>query len=404
MIDNLNVFPCLRGVVGKWVYYSTVMTAEQIARRINTAKSIREADGLNDYLQRELSKNVNKISKYLINNEWRMFNSIVVGVFDGIPDWITFNLDKIDNITDATPESINYLSDSIGMLVLNGDEKMFAIDGQHRVEAIKLAIKTKNTTLLEDQYPVLLVAHIDNKEGKKRTRRLFYDINKKAVKVSSGDLAVISEEDIDAVVARKLYAEYGHFDNGKIIALTSTANMDKSDVTNYTNLLTLCAVAKLVKPSNIKSNSWNDNDVNTLYEAITEFFDFVIGNVDEYKSYFIEATHQVKYFRSENPNILFRPIGLILLAKLFVNFKKAKELNYLKRNINKIDFNLPGQHFNLIVWNRGRIEATNQDVAYLLTLYLLDRLPQDMLDGESGFIAKFGLATKGAIALPVKVV
>lgn len=403
MIDNLSAFPCLRGVVGKWVYYSTVMTAEQIARRINTAKSIREADGLNDYLQRELGKNVNKISKYLINNEWRMFNSIVVGVFDGIPDWITFNLDSIDRI-DASPEELDYLSDSMGVLVLNGDEKMFAIDGQHRVEAIKKALKENSQSLIDDQYPVLLVAHIDNNEGKKRTRRLFYDINKKAVKVSGGDLAVISEEDIDAVVARKLYAEYRHFNNGKIIALTSTANMDKSDVTNFTNLLTLCAVAKLIKPSNIKSTNWNDVDVNSLYKTVTDFLDFMINNVNEYRSCFIETSQQISYYRSENPNMLFRPIGLILLSKLYIYFKNIDDLDYLQQNINKIDFNLPGRHYNLIVWNRGRIEATNQDVAYLLTLYLLDRLPPDMLDGDSGLIAKFGLATKGAIALPEKIV
>jgi DNA sulfur modification protein DndB len=380
------------------------MTAEQIALRINTAKSIREAEGLDDYLQRELGKNVKKICKYLIGNDWRMFNSIVVGVFDGIPDWITFNLDNIDRISDIPPESINYLSDSIGMLVLNGDEKMFAIDGQHRVEAIKLALKEKNHPLLDDQYPVLLVAHNDSKDGKKRTRRLFFDINKKAVKVSSGDLAVIGEEDLDAVVARRLYAECRYFENGNLIALTSNANMDKGDMVNFTNLLTLCSVAKLIKPDTIKNQGWQDADIDTVYSESVEFIDFIVNNIDEFKDYFTTKEHVLKYFRTDNPNILFRPIGLILLAKIYCYFKKSNELEYLKGNINKLDFSLPGNHYNLIVWNRGRIETKYQDVAYLLTLYLLNRLPQNMVNGESGLVAKFGLATKGAITLPEKVV
>jgi DNA sulfur modification protein DndB len=69
--DHLDVFPALRGVVGKWVFYSTVMTADQIARRVSTAKSIRETKSLDDHLQRELKNNVSKICKYLLGNEWR---------------------------------------------------------------------------------------------------------------------------------------------------------------------------------------------------------------------------------------------------------------------------------------------------------------------------------------------
>lgn len=404
MIDNNNVFPCLRGVVGNWVYYSTIMTAEQISRNINTAKSIREAQGLDDYLQRELGKNVKKICKYLVDNEWRMFNSIIVGVFDGIPDWITFNMNNIDKISNIQSESIEYLSESIGILSLSGEEKMFAIDGQHRVEAIKCAIKENKNYLIEDQYPILLVAHNDTKEGKKRTRRLFFDINKKAVTVSSGDLAIISEEDIDAVVARKLYAEYDYFEKGKVIALTNNANMNKSDFGNFTNLLSICSIVKLLKPKIIKNRGWRDEDVHVVYTCVTDFMDFVIVNIDEYIKYFVTKEHDLEYFRDTNMNLLFKPIGLTLLAKVFSYFRDANNLEYLKDNINKVDFSLPGKHYNLIVWNKGRMEAKYQGVAYLLTLYLLDKLPPEDLNGDNGLISKFELATKGAIPLPQKVV
>ena len=48
--------PCLRGVMGDWVYYSTLMNAQQIKARILKAKDIREAKGLDDYLQRDLKE------------------------------------------------------------------------------------------------------------------------------------------------------------------------------------------------------------------------------------------------------------------------------------------------------------------------------------------------------------
>ena len=79
-------------------------------------------------------------------------------------------------------------------------------------------------------------------------------------------------------------------------------------------------------------------------------------------------------------------------------------MSYLKSNINKVDFSLPGIHFDKIVWNDGRMETKYQLVAYMLTKYLLDRLPEDELQGGKGLSVRFNLATKESRALPEKVV
>lgn len=403
MFEQLNIFPSLRGVSGKWVFYSTVMTAEQISKRISTAKSIRESNTLDDHLQRELKNNVNNICKYLLNKEWRMFNSIIVGVFDGVPDWVTFDLKKIDKISSLKEEEANYLSDSMGLLILSGDEKMFAIDGQHRVEAIKCAIKENEKTISNDQYPIILVAHIDNAEGKKRTRRLFADINKKAIKVSSGDLVIIDEEDINAVVARKIYAEYVHFNGGNLISLTSNANLDKDDISHFVNLITLRNISKILKPSKIKTNDWGDDKLDSLYEIVVKFFDYVIEGIPIYRNVFIDKSESIEKYRRINVNLLFRPIGIKLLARIYSHFSSLGELDYLKDNINRLDFYLPGSHFDLVMWNQGRFETKYQEVAYQLSLYLLNRLSDDQVNAPDGLRAKFDLATKRSRKLPPKV-
>lgn len=404
MIAQLNTFPSLRGVVGKWVFYSTLMTADQIVQRISTAKNIREAKSLDDYLQRDLKNNVKKITKYLLNNEWRMFNSIIVGVFDGIPDWITFDLGRIEQLSAIDEADLNYLSSSVGLLILTGEEKMFAIDGQHRVEGIRLAFEQNKESLCKDQYPVILVAHNDDPNGKKMTRRLFADINKKAVRVSSGDLVIIDEEDICAVVARKIYSEYEYFEGGKIIALTSNANLEKDDVHHFTNLLTLNNIVKTLKPRSINSNCWNNENANELYLIVKEFIDFNITNIAEYSDYFVNKNKTIEYFRRQNINLLFRPIGLSLLARLYIHFNRIGELTYLKENINKLDFELPGKHFNLVMWNEGRFETKYQDVGFMLSLYLLNKLSDQSLEGDDGLNAKFRRATKGALPIPEKIV
>lgn len=50
--------PSLRGVVGDWVFYPSLMTAEQISKAVMSSKDIRESKALDDQLQRDLKPRV----------------------------------------------------------------------------------------------------------------------------------------------------------------------------------------------------------------------------------------------------------------------------------------------------------------------------------------------------------
>lgn len=190
------ILPCLRGVIGDWVYYSSLMTASQIYDWIQTAKDIREAKSLDEELQRDLKNRKKDIAKYLLNDKSRFFNSIIVGIFDGVPDWLEFDLSRAQEQFSDNLDEI-YMKDSIGLMLFDGDEKMFAIDGQHRVAGIQLAYQEEmnkeenKRVLIDDQYSVVFVAHIDDRPGMKRTRKLFSDINKNAKPVAKRDKIII---------------------------------------------------------------------------------------------------------------------------------------------------------------------------------------------------------------------
>lgn len=237
------VLPCLRGLIGDWVYYSSMMTLEQISERIKPAKDIREAKKLDEILQHDLKERKFKIAEYLLHKKSRFFNSIVVGVFDGIPDWNPFDVSKkIKTLDPSLPD--DYLNECMGLLVFNGDEHMFAIDGQHRVAGIDIAwnkyqkgeYKKPVEEIDVDQYSVIFVAHIDDVWGRKRTRRLFSDINKNAKPVAKGDRIKIDEDDICAIVTRKIYAEYEFFQHSNLIGLTESTALERDDIKHFTNL------------------------------------------------------------------------------------------------------------------------------------------------------------------------
>ena len=71
---------------------------------------------------------------------------------------------------------MSYLNRTFGILILNGEEKLFAIDGQHRTKAIKDALKEK-PSIKEEEVAVIFIAHSESDEGLIRTRRLFSTLN-----------------------------------------------------------------------------------------------------------------------------------------------------------------------------------------------------------------------------------
>ncbi len=366
--------PCLRGVLGNWVFYSALMSSEQISRRVQTAKNIREAKALEDFLQRELKDRVKGIAQYLLKRENRFFNSIIVGVFDALPEWIQFDLGKAAKAI-GMPYS-EEIEDSLGLLVFSGDENMFAIDGQHRVEGIKLARQKSADTIKVDQYSVILVAHVDDKDGKIRTRRLFSDINKRAIPVSNGDKVVIDEDELNALVARRIYANYPHFKRGKLISITENERMPDGDTKHFTNLLTLYAVNKKLRKLFKKQRGLPEyalEQVEAFARTSADFYDFVIQHEPSYRRFFGSKTTTLAKERRNNRNLLFRPIGLVLLASLYAYFRNANNLDVLTNNLKRIKFTSPDGHFDRILWNEGRVEARakNRKAAYELCLYLL---------------------------------
>ena len=172
-------FPALRCYMGDWTYYVTVMPLSEIALRIQRSTEIYEVKNLEDMVQRELntSKRVQAIVRYLIDQQERFFNAIIVGVHEGDPTWHPVDVKESPLL--GPPELDSRLADSLGIIGLTGEEKMFAIDGQHRVHAIKQALKDE-LNLTDEHLTVIFVAHRTTDEGRRRTRRLFSTLNREA--------------------------------------------------------------------------------------------------------------------------------------------------------------------------------------------------------------------------------
>ncbi len=369
---------CLRGVIGDWVFYPALLRAEQISNYIMSSKDIREAKALDDYLQRDLKPRVKKIVRYLKTHDTRFFGSIILGVFDALPNWIEFNLSGIAEKHGLS--EIGDAEDSLGLMEFHGNEKMFAIDGQHRVEAIKQAFANFSERIQDDQYPVIFVAHVDDKPGKVRTRRLFSDINMNAVAVSGGDRVVINEDEICAIVTRRIYAEYPSFNGGEEIAVTEKKeHLAKDGRDRFTSLLAVHTVCQRLKKLFRKPGGtleYATENVTNFQTIVASFFDFAIENEPTLKRYFRQRETTPQAERTNNRNLFFRPVGLELLARLYVHFHRRQRLPVLAYGLTNLKFENPNGVLDGILWNSGNIDASvkARNAAFQFCLYLLHEL------------------------------
>ena len=370
--------PSLRGISGDWVYYSALVNARHVSERIKPSKEIREAKALEDFLQRTLKPRVDKIASYLSKRDSRFFNSIIVGIFGGVPRWTEFDL---SNVTEKLAlKNLIELKETLGLLVFGGDEKMFAIDGQHRVEGIKQTFQKNPERLREDQYPVIFVAHLDTPAGKVRTRRLFCDINKNAVAVSAGDKVVIDEDDLSAVVTRRVYATYAPFKKGSEIAVSERKEvLVEKDKERFTSLLAIYTVCNRLKKLYKKPRGTLEaapENVSTFQEIVCEFFTFVITYESSLNRYFRHGKTTLQAERENNRNLVFRPVGLEVLARLYTHFAARSTLAKLQYALEEYRFRNPGGIFDGVLWNRGRIEASAKakKAGVDMCLYLLHEL------------------------------
>jgi DNA sulfur modification protein DndB len=206
---------------------------------------------------------------------------------------------------------------------LSGEEEIFAIDGQHRVEGIRSAIAHKSS-LTTDQQCVIFVAHRETDKGRARTRRLFSTLNKYARPVSKGELVALSEDDTFAIVTRKVIDEYKYLSMG-FVPLTKTANIPVNDTQCITTVLGLYDLIRTIslpprsrEKRNLEIGPPHKSRVQQIYKLICQFWDLLRKSVPEIKE--VSDSHPdkglaAKYRRKDGGHLLFRPAGMKAFAQ-----------------------------------------------------------------------------------------
>ena len=194
-------FPCVRGTMGDWTYYTTVIAARDLVQYVKFAEELSPNKDLDSMLQRELTARAKNIAQYLGSNDQRFFGSLIIAALDGKPRFRPITLG----------ESILEDDGRVGVLQFDGTEQYYALDGQHRLAAFQIELDRDPERYQEDQVSAIVICHNSDQEGLTRARRLFTTVNRYAKKTSPATHTAMSEDDGVALVTRRLIREHPLF-------------------------------------------------------------------------------------------------------------------------------------------------------------------------------------------------
>ncbi|MFX0206531.1 MAG: DGQHR domain-containing protein [Candidatus Hodarchaeota archaeon] len=400
--------------MGDWVYYIGLLRMEDIAERISVAEEIHSSKSLRDLLQRQLTDRSSEISKYLLSQQQRFFNAIVVGTYGGNPKWG----ELVISDKKLALELPDYIEGMLGILTLDGTEKLFAIDGQHRVSGIRQAVKD-DPSLSEEEVCVIFVSSVSQEhrsrdlEGFQRTRRLFSTLNRYAKPVGKKEIIALDEDDAIAIITRWLVEENPLFQDK--ISLKQTKSIPVSDNVSFTSIVTLYDVLDIY----LQEKGWKffkrfrppEDKLKELYQKSNDLWEILVDNFKCLKE--LQGSSPAdevagKYRNRNGGNLLFRPIGLLIFVKVLRHqINSGLALNKAVKVLSKVPMEISENPWLGLLWdakNRRMITAgENQKAAVKLLFYsvggklsILKSSKEDLINEIAGLLNK----EKDEIELP----
>ena len=352
--------PVIRGKIGNWRYYSGVMSFKDIQENVTASiNEIYKTSCLDELLQRELSRNFESIKKYILKDNERFFNAIILAIYDGDPQWLEVEFRNAER--DYT---------NVGFLEFNGEETIFPVDGQHRVAGIIEALKEK-PDLYNEQVPVIFIAHSNTDDGKKKTRKLFSTLNRRAKRVGENENIALDEDDACSIITRELVQNFPLFKNENVVNGLGK-QIPVSNETAITSLITLYqSVEVIIKnklaTENIKGEKYkefilyrpSDEKLSELHNIVFDVFDSFVENFDCIKEYVEsqEFSKAAKYRNTDGGNLLFRPIAFteIFAAALIVAHRKKCTFDEIFSKMNSLEFEISKTPWKGLLWDGSRM-------------------------------------------------
>ena len=355
--------------LGSTVYYIGKMCAGELIDNVGFAAELPEWSEMtaDEKMQRQpdITRVINEIVPYVIEDPDRFFNSLIIDVFSGYDE---LEFEPVSLVAKDLPKAYQIPMQDMGFLTLPGKERLIALDGQHRLLSLRIAIrgvyglpagaKVPSTTkslephpeLADEEVSIILVEHKDNQ----KIRKIFNKVNKYARQTSRGDNIITSDDDIYAVIARKLFSE------GEVLASIGKCelvNWKSNTLSQRSKQLTTVSALYTIAETVLKEKGYSakllpsQEEQEISYAEIVEFWRELLSEVDVYKEYLdlTKADKPVSLLREQN--LLMKPVTQMALAHVAAMAKK-KGISWKEAvaKLNKVDWSFENKlWFNILI-------------------------------------------------------
>ena len=395
----MNIYPALRSRMGTWDYYVVKMNASELSQNVKYASEVHDDRTLDKAIQRMLDESRVKkdIVEYLKRQPNRFFSAIVVAALKGNPQFYPVKIAEDPQFLIFRNDS--RLNEAFGVLQFDGTQKYYALDGQHRLSAIKTLLEQNNSSpnsapenFENDEISVIVV--VPSKEDSTETfmqkyRRLFSNLNRYAKPMDQATNIIMDEDDTFAILTRRLITDHTFFHSdarkqleSEKIKTTKGKNLKTGD-SYFTSIETLYEMnIRLLSSSKRISTGWGPGseegpDTNTfkkfrpseeyidsLYKELLMYWEGLLDELPVLQDHPLKMRfHNITDRRNKNgtDHLLFWPIGQQMLAeiarKLLNNRLSDSEnltpdtVRHVLKGLNKLQWELhqtPWQYFLLI--------------------------------------------------------
>jgi DNA sulfur modification protein DndB len=356
--------PAIKGKMGDWVYYVTAMKLGKVAKEVSLAADVHTAADLDDLIQREIGDRVQKeMVPYLLTQPQHFYGALIVAVYGGDPEFNPVKVAEHQLINDDEKHSYGF-----GLLRFDGSQKFFALDGQHRLRSIQLAVEMK-PELRKEEVTVIIVKHDTTPDGLARTRRLFSTINRRAQATKQGLNIAIDEDDSVAIITRWLVRRHPYLGKLDLVKANKEGLAQKQlpprSPKNAPFLTTLHALYECngeLLPS-FKGGIDIDKSSRPSAELLDEYYDYVASIwtqvFDACPDLQKIASKQLKpgslrNADGEGPNsAIARPLGQMILSEVISAALRQKQpqQEFIQKLFKEVSMDMAHVPWAKVIWN-----------------------------------------------------
>ena len=237
------------------------------------------------------------------------------------------------------------LDEGFGVLTFRGDQQYYALDGQHRLRAIKTLIEREDGIqppegFSNEELSVLIITRQDQADAAflREYRRLFSSLNRWAKSTDQDTNIIMDEDDPFAILTRSLITDHEFFRwEGKHKesprVKTKGKNLNAKDV-QFTSLQTLYAMNEILLTTARREAGWGSDQSSTmefkrfrpqeeyldqLYQELESYWDGLLTVLPDLR----QEPHSMRSHGIEpkspedvTDHLLFWPIGQELFTKI----------------------------------------------------------------------------------------